>query len=103
MNSESPRFVRSMFLTLAMMAGVLLLNASRGTAQTTSASINGTVTDKSGAVLPGVTVTAASPALQIGKLSAVTDGKGDYRLSPLPIGTYSLTFVLDGFGTAQQA
>src|SRR5262245_14337084 len=51
------------------------------------ARIVGLVTDGSGAVLPGVTVTASSLALQVGQLTSVTDGTGEYRLTPLPIGT----------------
>jgi hypothetical protein len=61
------------------------------------ARIIGLVTDGSGGVLPGVTVTASSPALQVGQLSSVTDEAGEYRLTPLPIGTYEVTFTLQGF------
>ena len=61
------------------------------------ARIIGQVSDGSGAVLPGVTVTASSPALQVGELTSVTDGAGEYRLTPLPIGTYEVTFTLPGF------
>ena len=62
-----------------------------------AASIVGRVTDESGAVLPGVTVTAKSPALQVGSASTVTDAQGDYRLTPLSIGTYEVDFELSGF------
>ncbi len=61
------------------------------------ASIIGLVTDESGAALPGVTVTAASPSLQLGSVAAVSDERGQYRLSTLPIGTYEVTYALDGF------
>jgi hypothetical protein len=57
----------------------------------------GRVTDESGAVLPGVTVTATSPALQVKEVSEVTNESGEYRLSALPIGTYALEFMLQGF------
>ena len=60
-------------------------------------SINGTVTDTSGGALPGVTVTAASPALQVGQLTAVTDGEGKYQIVDLPRGTYQVRFELQGF------
>jgi hypothetical protein len=53
------------------------------------ASIVGQVTDESGAVLPGVTVTATGPALQVRQLVGVTNERGEYRLTPLPIGTYA--------------
>jgi len=52
--------------------------------QGTVASIIGQVTDQSGAVLPGVTVTATSPALQVPQVTAVTNEVGEFRLSPLP-------------------
>lgn len=67
------------------------------------ASIVGQVTDESGAILPGVTVTATSPALQLPQVIAVTDERGDYRLTPLPIGTYTVQYELPGFGTVRRA
>jgi carboxypeptidase family protein len=62
-----------------------------------SAGIIGQVTDESGAVLPGVTVTATSPALQVAAVVVVTDERGDYRISPLPIGTFRVDYTLSGF------
>jgi hypothetical protein len=62
--------------------------------QTTLAGI---VRDTSGAVLPGVTVEAGSPALIERVRSAVTDGSGQYRITDLPPGAYSVTFSLPGF------
>src|SRR5688500_14853801 len=61
------------------------------------ANIIGIITDESGAVLPGVNVTATSPALQVGELLAVTDEQGEYRLNGLSIGTYEITYALSGF------
>jgi hypothetical protein len=55
------------------------------------------VRDTSGAVLPGVTVEAGSPALIDKVRSAVADGSGQYRITDLPPGTYSVTFSLSGF------
>ena len=66
------------------------------------ASIIGRVTDDSGGILPGVTVTATSPALQIPQVVSVTDERGDYRLTPLPIGTYTVQYELPGFGTVDR-
>ena len=60
------------------------------------ATIAGIVKDASGAVLPGVSVEAASPALIEKVRSAVTDGTGQYRVENLRPGTYSVTFTLDG-------
>ena len=54
-----------------------------------TATIFGQVSDESGATLPGVTVTLRSPALQVPTMSTVTDERGEYRLTPLPIGIYS--------------
>src|SRR4051812_47912502 len=61
--------------------------------------ITGVVKDTSGAVLPGVTVEAASDALIEKTRSAVTDGSGQYRIVDLRPGTYSVTFTLEGFQT----
>ena len=61
--------------------------------------IAGTVKDSSGAVLPGVTVEAASPALIEKVRTAVTDGTGQYRVEDLRPGTYTVTFTLQGFST----
>ena len=61
--------------------------------------IAGVVTDATGAVLPGVTIEAASPAL-IGKVrTALSDGSGRYRIEDLRPGTYKVTFTLPGFST----
>ena len=59
-------------------------------------SIAGVVRDASGAVLPGVTVEAASPALIEKTRSVVTDGTGQYRIENLRPGTYGVTLSLDG-------
>jgi hypothetical protein len=59
----------------------------------------GTVKDTSGAVMPGVTVEAASPALIEKVRTAVTDENGVYRIIDLRPGTYTLTFSLPGFNT----
>jgi len=65
-------------------------------------SIAGTVKDTSGAVLPGVTVEAASPALIEKTRSVVTDGTGQYKIVDLRPGTYSVTFTLPGFATVKR-
>jgi hypothetical protein len=59
--------------------------------------IAGVVKDASGAVLPGVTVEAASPALIEKVRDVVTDGSGQYRIVNLPPGSYTVTFTLAGF------
>src|SRR5436305_5304033 len=65
--------------------------------------LTGTVHDASGAVLPGVTVEAASPALIEKTRSATTDGSGQYRIIDLQTGTYAVTFTLPGFTTVRRA
>jgi hypothetical protein len=63
------------------------------------ATITGTVRDTSGAVLPGVTVEASSPALIEKVRTVVTDGSGQYRIVDLRPGVYSVTVTLPGFNT----
>jgi Carboxypeptidase regulatory-like domain len=62
-------------------------------------SLAGTVRDTSGAVLPGVTIEASSPALITKVRTGVTDDSGQYRIPDLPPGTYKVTFTLPGFAT----
>jgi hypothetical protein len=66
------------------------------------ASITGTVRDTSGAVLPGVTVEASSPALIEKVRSATTDGNGQYRIVDLRAGQYTVTYSLAGFSTVKR-
>jgi hypothetical protein len=66
------------------------------------ASVAGVVKDASGAVLPGVTVEAASPALIEKVRSAVTDGSGQYKVEQLRPGSYTVTFTLTGFSTLKR-
>ena len=66
------------------------------------ASIVGTVKDSSGAVLPGVTVEASSPALIEKVRTAVTDGAGQYQIADLRPGAYTVTFTLPGFSTVRR-
>jgi len=85
-------------VSLGTLAMLLLSAPPAGAGQAGNpAGISGVITDSSGAVLPGVTVTATSPALQIPSVTSVSDERGEYRLSPLPIGVYSVLFELSGF------
>jgi Carboxypeptidase regulatory-like domain len=89
----------------ACVAIVVLLSAvfsSPAVGQLTVASLIGRVTDQSGAALPGVTVTATSPALQVQQMTDVTNAVGEYRLAPLPVGVYEMTFELAGFQAARR-
>jgi Carboxypeptidase regulatory-like domain len=64
--------------------------------------ITGSVKDSSGAVLPGVGVEAASPALIEKVRTAFSDGTGQYRIEDLRPGTYTVTFTLQGFNTLKR-
>src|SRR5688572_20322980 len=80
-----------------IMALVALLFAPRSAWAQASAGIAGLVRDTSGAVMPGVTVEAASPALIEKVRTAVTDDSGQYKFIDLRPGTYTVTFSLPGF------
>jgi len=84
---------RAVRIGLVLVAS-LVLAPSIARAQAT---IAGVVKDASGAVLPGVTVEAASPALIEKARSVVTDDTGQYRIVDLRPGAYSVTFSLTGF------
>lgn len=92
---------RSLFQTCALVAVALTIAAS-ATAQDFRGRINGTVTDNTGAVLPGVTVTASSPAL-IQPQVQVTSSDGQFRFLALPPGVYEVAFELTGFNTVKRA
>ncbi|MGE5834337.1 MAG: carboxypeptidase regulatory-like domain-containing protein [Acidobacteriota bacterium] len=81
---------------LALIVGVLFTFGIPLTAQEFRGRINGIVTDNSGAVLPGATVTASGPAL-IRPQSTIAGADGTYRFPALPAGVYTLTFELAGF------
>lgn len=87
------RFVRGSLLALGLLLPALALAQE-------NAGISGTVTDTTGAVLPGVTVEASSPALIEGVRTAVTGGNGAYSITGLRPGTYKVSFSLTGFSVA---
>src|SRR2546421_5539031 len=88
------------FLSRAALLLVLVLLPSALFAQ---AVITGVIKDASGAVLPGVTVEAASPVLIEKTRSVVTNATGQYRIIDLRPGTYSVTMSLTGFATVPRA
>jgi hypothetical protein len=93
---------RTLALWLAVLCVGLMVTTRPSLGQELTASIIGTVTDESGLVLPGVTVVATSPALQIPSVLSVSDARGEYRLAPLPIGTYLVRWELPGFRSVEQ-
>ena len=83
------------------LVALLIFSSSPASAQTGDGSLRGYVKDEQGGVLPGVTVTALSPALQA-PVVAVTGSDGYYRLNNLPPGTFSVTAELSGFATTRR-
>jgi hypothetical protein len=81
-------------MALALIA--ILAIATGAAAQEFRGRVNGVVTDNTGAVLPGVTVTASGPAL-IQPQSTITGEDGSYRFIALPAGVYTVSFELNGF------
>jgi len=81
---------------------VLALGSASGafgqTVSTTTGAINGKITDSSGAVLPGVTVSISSPSMQ-GTRTDTTGPDGIYRFSAIPPGDYTVKYELAGFET----
>ncbi len=88
-------------LAWLLIVGCVLFPATAW-AQADSGNIAGVVRDTSGAVMPGVTVEAASPALIEKVRSVITDSQGLYRIVDLRPGTYSVTFTLPGFSTVKR-
>ena len=87
---------------LAMTVSLLVLPWMAQAQSNTTGTIAGIVKDSTGAVLPGVTVEASSPALIEKVRSAVTDGGGQYKILNLRPGTYSVTFTLAGFSSLKR-
>ncbi|MCC6988585.1 MAG: carboxypeptidase regulatory-like domain-containing protein, partial [Acidobacteria bacterium] len=90
----------SRFLSCVLVSA-MIWSASPALAQTGDGNRRGYVKDESGAVLPGVSVTATSSEL-IAPVSSVTDGAGLYRLNNLPPGNYVITAELTGFSIVRR-
>src|SRR5437867_6587363 len=78
----------------------LLLVASCVSAQQTLSGIAGVARDAAGMPVAGVTVEAASPALIEKVRTVVTDGQGQYKITDLQPGTYTVTFKAAGFNAS---
>jgi hypothetical protein len=81
----------------------VLVAATAANAQVQTGSIVGGVSDGSGAVLPGVTVTLTGDRLIGGAQNVSTDANGNYRFDRLPPGNYVVKFELQGFRTVERA
>ena len=87
---------------IVLLIALVLPTAAAAQGALERGTLTGTVRDTSGAVLPGVTVEAASPALIEKVRTAVTDSAGVYRIVNLDPGAYSLTFTLTGFSQVRR-
>jgi hypothetical protein len=97
------------FMKVPRIGGVVLLVLvlaapaawAQGGGASSTGTIQGRVVDAQGAVLPGVSVTATSPAL-LGAQTSVTSENGNYRFPAVPPGTYTLTYELTGFNSVKR-
>ncbi|MBI1875978.1 MAG: carboxypeptidase regulatory-like domain-containing protein [Acidobacteria bacterium] len=95
---------RLVFLMLVLVAGALMAPPAalaQGGGASTTGTIAGRVSDTSGGVLPGVSVTAGSPSM-LGTQTSVTNEQGLYRFPAVPPGTYTLTYEIAGFNTLRR-
>src|ERR1700731_2151563 len=94
-------FVSASHALRALVLGILILNflTQFASAQQTLGSINGTVTDASGAVVQGANVKAHAVATNL-EVTAQSKSDGSFSITDLPIGTYEVRYVKDGFETA---
>src|SRR5258708_7800172 len=90
----------SKYFVLRLLASLLLL-ASCAVAQTSTTSLQGTVTDPSGGAISGATVELVNTDSKLHR-DATTDGQGEYRFQFLPPGTYRLSVVSSGFSRCER-
>jgi outer membrane receptor protein involved in Fe transport len=97
--SKIPRSAGSLLAGLALLATVAAPGLAR--AQSTTATIEGSVVDQSGAVLPGVTINITQPATGVTR-STVTNDQGLFSAPLLPVGVYEVAAELTGFTPRKQ-
>ena len=85
-------------LSIGLMLLLAVMTVGYGQSSQTG-TLMGVVSMEDGVSVPGVTVVITSPALVIGKMTAVTNENGVYRFANLPVGIYEITFQLEGFRT----
>ena len=91
--------LRVPMILVSLVVTVLAFAPRRAAAQSTFASLTGTVTDQSGAVLPGATVTVTSAAMGVER-TVITGGSGEFQVPNLDAGSYRLLVRLDSFADA---
>ena len=84
----------SLFVVVLAM---ILTSFRPSAAQTTTSTIYGVIKDSAGGVLPGVTVSVSSPALQVPSITTISEADGTYRVTDLPAGAYQVVYDLPGF------
>ncbi len=94
MRRTGPRF--------SLAAALLLLGSSSALAQVDTGTILGTVTDTTGAVIPGAKVTIVQEGTQV-RQSSETRGDGTYVFTPIKIGPYTVEVEFQGFQRARRA
>src|SRR5262245_26730765 len=97
MREDSMNKFRGLFLTLIQI-GALILFAATVFAQETTAGLQGTIKDPSGAVVANAIVTVTGNTL-VGDKTTKSDGSGYYRFANLPAGNYTITVKAEGFAT----
>src|SRR4029077_628267 len=95
------RTFHSVFLAFLALAFLALGGAASAQTQITTAVIEGVVTDRSGAALPGVDIEIRNPATNLTR-NVLTDREGRFAAPQLPSGRYTVTFKLAGFATVVQ-
>jgi Carboxypeptidase regulatory-like domain len=93
--------IRRGVVALALALAIPSMALAQGGGASSTGTIQGRVSDSSGAVLPGVTVTATSPSM-IGAQTQVSNENGSYRFPAVPPGAYTITFELAGFSTVRR-
>src|ERR1700737_1125722 len=91
--------MRRVILCAALLGAAIVCAPATSSAQV---AIAGVVKDGTGAVLPGVSVEASSPALIEKTRTVVTDGAGQYKIVDLSPGTYQVAFTLSGFKSVRR-
>jgi Carboxypeptidase regulatory-like domain/TonB dependent receptor len=99
MRHLSSKFLRTLLYSLAVLL-LPLASATFAPAQTFRGGINGTVTDKTGATIPGAAVTAVETSTNETH-HAVSSSAGEFNFTNLPVGSYTVTVTSAGFSTSK--